>query len=154
MVLDFRIDVPCVVQWRLLWFSAPTNLNRILGHELKIKKYHEVVNGAIMDAIKRQFGGEHTPRSCMLTSVAKVLHRTHNKCGVRKIGKANSDMEPRKPGGSNPREAAGDKAPQTPGSMRNQKGKLKDVSAEYEAIYERKEDHVEQEWQREREKRS
>ena len=26
--------------------SAPTNLNRILGAELKTKKYHEVVNGA------------------------------------------------------------------------------------------------------------
>ena len=60
MVLDFKIDVPCVVQWSLLWFSsAPTKLNRILGHELKIKKYHEVVNGAIV----KPFGGEHTPRS-------------------------------------------------------------------------------------------
>ena len=31
MALDFKIDVPCVVQWSLLWFSAPTNLNRIVG---------------------------------------------------------------------------------------------------------------------------
>ena len=38
MVLDFKIDNPCVVQWSLLWFSAPTNLNRILGSELKTKK--------------------------------------------------------------------------------------------------------------------
>ena len=30
MVLIFKIDVPCVVQWCLLWFSAPTDLNRIL----------------------------------------------------------------------------------------------------------------------------
>ena len=44
MVLDFKIDVPCVVQWSLLWFSAPTDFNRILGSELKIQKYHEVVN--------------------------------------------------------------------------------------------------------------
>ena len=47
MVMYFEIDVPCVVQWGLLWFSAPTDLNRILGTELKIKKYHEVVNGAV-----------------------------------------------------------------------------------------------------------
>ena len=47
-----------------------------LGTELNIKKYHEVVNSAIMDAIVRPIGGEHTPRSCMLTSVARVLHRT------------------------------------------------------------------------------
>ena len=36
--------------------------------------YHKVVNSAIMDAIVRPFGGEHTPRSCLLTSVARVLH--------------------------------------------------------------------------------
>ena len=42
MVLDFKIDRPCVVQWSLLWFPARTSLNQILGHELKIKKYHEV----------------------------------------------------------------------------------------------------------------
>ena len=34
----FKIKIPCVVQWSLLWFSAPTNLNRILGSDLKIKK--------------------------------------------------------------------------------------------------------------------
>ena len=65
MALDFKIDVPCVVQWSLLWFSAPTDLHRILGTELKIQKNHEVVNGAIMDAIVKPFGG--TPKSCMLT---------------------------------------------------------------------------------------
>ena len=47
MALDFNFDIPCVVQWNLLWFSAPTDLNRILGTELKIEKYYEVVNGAI-----------------------------------------------------------------------------------------------------------
>ena len=36
LALDFKIDVPCVVQWSLLVFSAPTDLNRILGTELKI----------------------------------------------------------------------------------------------------------------------
>ena len=65
MALDFKIDVPCVVQLTILWFSAPTNLNRILGSDLKIKQYHEVVNGAIMDAIVRPFSGERTPKSCI-----------------------------------------------------------------------------------------
>ena len=36
--LDNKIGITCVVQRSLLWFSAPTRLNRILGHELKIKK--------------------------------------------------------------------------------------------------------------------
>ena len=35
MALDFKIDVLCVVQGSLLWFSAPTDLNRILGSDLK-----------------------------------------------------------------------------------------------------------------------
>ena len=65
-------------------FSAPTRLNEILEQDLKIKKYHEVVDEALAGAILRPFGGEHTPRSCMLTSVAEVLHRTHRKCGVHK----------------------------------------------------------------------
>ena len=30
MALDFKVDVPCVVQWTLLRFSAPTNLDRLL----------------------------------------------------------------------------------------------------------------------------
>ena len=38
MALDFKIDVPCVVQWSLLRFSAPTNLNRILVSDLEIQK--------------------------------------------------------------------------------------------------------------------
>ena len=38
MAMDFKIDVLGVVQWSLLLFSAPTDLNRILGTELKIYK--------------------------------------------------------------------------------------------------------------------
>ena len=72
MALDFKIDVPCVVQWSLLWFSALTNLNRIFGSDLKIKESHEVVNSAIVDDIVRPFSGERTPKSCMLTSVVNV----------------------------------------------------------------------------------
>ena len=34
-----------------------------LGRDLKIKKYHEVVNNASMDIIVRAFSGERTPRS-------------------------------------------------------------------------------------------
>ena len=52
--------------------------------ELKIKTYHEAVNMAITDASSRPFGGEHTPRSCMLTSVARVSHKTRRKWWVNK----------------------------------------------------------------------
>ena len=43
------------------------------------KRYHEAVNMAITDASSRPFGGELTPRSCMLASVAKVLHKNSQK---------------------------------------------------------------------------
>ena len=84
MALDFKIEAPCVVQRSVLWFSAPTNLNRIMGTQLKIKKYHEVVNSAIMDAIVKPLSRERTPKSCMLTSVARVLQRTYKKWEVNK----------------------------------------------------------------------
>ena len=84
MVLDFNIGVLCVVQWSLLWFSAPSHLLKILGNQLKIKRYHEVVNSPTTDAIVRPFGGELTPGSCMLTSVGRILHRTHKKWRVNK----------------------------------------------------------------------
>ena len=80
MELNYEIGIPCVVQWSMLWFSVPTRLNGVLGkQDLKITKYHVVVNMAIMDAILRPFGGELTPRWCMVASVAKVLHKTHRK---------------------------------------------------------------------------
>ena len=30
MELDYKIGIPCVGQWCMLWFSAPTRLNRTL----------------------------------------------------------------------------------------------------------------------------
>ena len=30
MELDYKIGIPCVVQWCMLWFSAPMRLNEIL----------------------------------------------------------------------------------------------------------------------------
>ena len=39
---------------------------------------------AIVGTLSRPFGGEHTPRTCMLASVSTILHRTHRKWGVNK----------------------------------------------------------------------
>ena len=67
------------------WFSAPTGLNQTLeGEEIKIEKYHEVVDMAIAKAISTTFGGSHTPRTCMSSTVAAVLHKTHRKWRVDK----------------------------------------------------------------------
>ena len=42
----------------------------------KIAEYWEAVNMAIAYASRDIFGGAHTPRSCMLTTVAGVLYNT------------------------------------------------------------------------------
>ena len=85
MEVDYKIGFPRVVWWCMLWFSAPTTLYRILEKQgMQIAKYHEPVNMAIAYAVSRPFGGEHTPRPCMLASKATVLHTTHRIWGVTK----------------------------------------------------------------------
>ena len=61
--LNYKINVPCVVQWSLLWFSAPMELNNSLGREQKIKKYHEVVDKR-MQFRDRFAGGTHREWVC------------------------------------------------------------------------------------------
>ena len=73
--LDYEICIPCVVQWCMLWLSAPTRLNRTLRRDLKTQKRPEAVDKAIAQAISRPFGRTHTPMTCMLTLVAAVLHK-------------------------------------------------------------------------------
>ena len=47
--LNYDIDVPCPLQWRLLWFSAPSSLDRkFANHGTKIAKFQETVNMAIV----------------------------------------------------------------------------------------------------------
>ena len=46
---------------------------------LKNVKYHEVVNMAITETITLPFRGSHTPRTCMLRSVAAVWYSSPNK---------------------------------------------------------------------------
>ena len=76
--LVYQIGIPCVVLWCILWFSAPARMGRTLEKQyLKIKKYHEVVKITIMDTISKTFGGEHTPRSCMLQLWQRRTQNTH-----------------------------------------------------------------------------
>ena len=61
------IEVPCVVQWSMLWFSSPTSLNqRFLDSGTIIEKYNEVVDLAIVATFSLSFGRLHTPRMCFL----------------------------------------------------------------------------------------
>ena len=46
--LNYDIDVPCVVQWGMLWYSAPTSLdNDSLNGGVVLAKYNETGNLAI-----------------------------------------------------------------------------------------------------------
>ena len=62
--LNYDIDVPCPLQWGLLWFSAPTNFNRkFVNNGTKVAKFRETVNSAIESTCKIAFDGAHIPRA-------------------------------------------------------------------------------------------
>ena len=57
VALSYEIDVPCVVQWRLLWFSSPSRLNQRFADNATIfEKYHEVINFANVATFTAFFG--------------------------------------------------------------------------------------------------
>ena len=61
--LDWDIDVPCPLQWALLWFSAPTNLNRkFVNNGTPVAKTWDTVSSAIEFTCSIAFDGAHTPR--------------------------------------------------------------------------------------------
>ena len=48
--LSYEIDVPCPLQWGLLLFSAPTNLNhKFVCNGTKIEKVRKIVNCDYID---------------------------------------------------------------------------------------------------------
>ena len=72
--LNYEISIPCVVQWRFLWFTAHSRLNVKLNDlYTRIAKYHEVTNLAIEAAIKAPYGRRDTPRTRLLWSIVEVL---------------------------------------------------------------------------------
>ena len=64
VALSCDIDAPCVVQWRLLWFSSPSRLNRRFADNATIfEKYHEGINFANVAPFTAFWGGFNTPRT-------------------------------------------------------------------------------------------
>ena len=63
---------------------------RSFGRVQKMAKYYEAVNMAIAYEISRPCGGENTPRSCMLTTVASAFAQDKQKLaheqGVGRLG--------------------------------------------------------------------
>ena len=71
--LNYCLDVPCSIQWGLLWFFSPS---RLTNYGTQIAKYHEAVNMAIEIAFTMIFEGVHSPRTCLLTTVGVVLYKS------------------------------------------------------------------------------
>ena len=61
------IEVPCVVQWRMLWYSAPTSLkNDSLNDGVIHEKCDKAVNMAIKTCFTCPFWRRHTPKIFLL----------------------------------------------------------------------------------------
>ena len=74
--LQYDLANPCMVQWSMLWFSAPTNLNRrFLNDGVILEKYNEAIYLAFRRAFILPFWRMNTPRSCFLRSIHAVLCR-------------------------------------------------------------------------------
>ena len=65
--LNYGIDVPCPLQWGLLWFSAPTKLNRkFVNNGTKEAKFRDTVSSAVELTCNIAFDGAHTQIACFL----------------------------------------------------------------------------------------
>ena len=72
--LHYDIEVPCPLQWALLWFSAPTNFNRkFVNNGTKVAKFRDTVSSANEFTCNIAFDGAHTPRACFLRAVTNFL---------------------------------------------------------------------------------
>ena len=78
MALNYDLDVPCVIQWELLWFSSPSR-QTFTNNGTNTAKYHETVNMPSGATVAMPFEGLHTPRKCLLRSVSVVLYRSPDK---------------------------------------------------------------------------
>ena len=72
--LNCDIEVPCPLQWALLWFSAPTNLNlKFVNNGTKVTNFRDTVNSAIELTCNIAVYGAHTARACFLRAVTIFL---------------------------------------------------------------------------------
>ena len=80
--LNCDIDVPCPLQWKLLWFSAPKKLNRkFVNNGTKVAKFRDTVSSAIELICNIAFDGAHTPRACFFHGRCQLSCRAQDKDG-------------------------------------------------------------------------
>ena len=74
--LQYDLSKPCMVQWSLLWLSAPTNLNQMfLNDGVILEKCSKAFYLAFRCPFVLPFWRMSTPRSCFLRSKDSVLCR-------------------------------------------------------------------------------
>ena len=74
---QYDLANPCIVQWGMLWFSAPASLNNdLLNDGVILEKYNEAVDLTILATFTMPFWRMHTPRSCFLRSLRTVWTNT------------------------------------------------------------------------------
>ena len=61
--LNYDTDVPCVVQWRMLWYSAPSSFNHDLLNDVLLAKHNKAINMAIEAPFSFPLWRRHTRRS-------------------------------------------------------------------------------------------
>ena len=67
--LHYDIEVPCIVQWALLRYSAPSHLNNILVKDGVFQTCHEkTIKKAMERSFTCLFGNGHTPRFTFLVT--------------------------------------------------------------------------------------
>ena len=67
---NHRIDVPCVVQWSILWFfSALATESKISWQWYKMYDIQRNYKSGNHSYFTAPYGGFNTPRACMLRSV-------------------------------------------------------------------------------------
>ena len=72
--LQCDLEIPCIVQVRTLWFSAPTSLNNEpLNDGVILDKYNETVNFAFQSVFTLPYWRMKTQTSCFLRSIGAVL---------------------------------------------------------------------------------
>ena len=72
--LHYDIDLPCTLQLALVWFSAPTNLNRkFVNNGTKVAKFRDTINSAIELTCNIAFDGAHTPRACFSRAAVTIF---------------------------------------------------------------------------------
>ena len=84
--LQDDLEIPCVVQCGMFWFSAPASLNdELLNDGVTVERHNETVNLAFQSVFTLLHCRMNTSRSCFFRSIRTVLESVpERESGTRK----------------------------------------------------------------------